>query len=855
MARLPAAIDTGTPVGQRASTATLTPTDFGLGGASRSLAEYGEARRKADERQAAEVLREAQSGYAPQFAERAAAYDGSEPGWAAQETAAFDSHFTPLLEREDLPGGVRDALRGQLDAYKIQVGGQAIGVESERRAGVVAERRRVMEETQANLRLSEFDQAFSADLQAAEDNFDGSQADYAAGLMSAYDARAKEVLEGTPEALRPAVERALSARRVNQFAQALVTEDAGQDAYVAGQAKAGAAVLANSILSNPAGYGAALESVERLGAGLPPRLRNAFAAEVRGDLAKARVQGLINRGEFTRAAEELAAGDYDGVLAPEAKDSLVDAARQEAASQARALIEAMSWGAGADAGELEAAARASGDPGLQAQATYALAVGAAEGDALGLISRGAPEAGEAAAIDFVIDIEGGDAIVENDNGKGVTRYGINQTANPDLDVRNLTRAQAVARHRRYMREVGADKMPAALGLVAYDAAINHGPAKARELIAEADGDPGRLLALREAEYRRLAAAEPRHAAQLSGWMNRLQKVGARAAQLQALDVTQEGLSSDPIKFAMGTDTRAPLAQVAGLPQDVNDPAFGRALAQRLRLGQTMNRDYRAPQRMLTNAESAYYRDMIERDPMSAVTLASAALASVGGRGARDLMAELGQAREATAQLHLADLAAAGLTNFAETAARGLALKAQGEALDTALAAEIAAELEARKGLFAGQPELLGVVRATAEAAALAHTRTNAAQTPDYYVQSALGGSTRNGTVFGGVGVVNGAAVILPPWLARDRAEDVMDYLAEGFEAGGRGPVYRNGQPIPARELEKMRLRLMPNGNYRLIDRQGTALLGRGGGAFEMDLDAAAPGLRRRFGAGAVQGGW
>ena len=851
MARLPEAINTGTAVAQRATTAAVAPTDFGLGAASQSLAAYGEARRRADDAEAAKVLREAQAAYEPAYAERAAAYDGQEAGWAARETETFDAAFSPLLAREDLPGGVRDALRAQVETYKTQVGGQAIGLESQRRAAVVAERRRVLEETQAHQRLSAFDALFAEDLQGVEDSFDGSQPDYAARLMEAYDARAKEVLEGTPEALRPAVERTLSARRVTQFAHALVTEDEGQDAYVAGQARAGAGVLVNSVLSNPAGYAGALERVESLGAGLPAKLRNGFAAEVRADLTKARVQGLIDRGEFVRAQEELAGGQYDALLPPEAKAQLVDAARTEAASHARNLIEAMSWGAGADPGELSAAARASGDVGLQAQATYALAVGAAEGDALGLISRGETPANVQADIDFVIEIEGGDAIVEDDNGRGVTRFGINQTANPDLDVRNLTRAQASARYRRYRNEVGADNLPPALALVAFDAAVNHGPAKAREMLAEAEGDPGRLLALREAEYRRLAAAEPRHARQLSGWMNRLEKVGARAAQLQAMTTTQEGLSSDPIRFA----AEKGLAQPSALPQDMNDPAFGRALAQRLRLGQTMNRDYRAPQRMLTNAETAFYRDMIERDPMAAVQLAGAALAGVGGRGARDLMAELGQSGQATAQLHLADLAAAGLTNFSETAARGLALRAQGAKLDPEIQREIRAEVETIKGLFAGQPELRGVVEAAAEAAALAHGQTNTTQRPDYYVQSALGASRRNGVVYGGVTEVNGAAVILPPWLARDRAEDVMDYLAEGFEAGGKGPVYRNGEPIPARELEKMRLRLMPNGNYRLVDRQGAALLGRGGGAFEMDLDAAAPGLRRRFGANAVQGGW
>ena len=49
------------------------------------------------------------------------------------------------------------------------------------------------------------------------------------------------------------------------------------------------------------------------------------------------------------------------------------------------------------------------------------------------------------AINYLINKIEGTGTVANDAGRGLTRFGINQTANPDLDVANLTREQAANR--------------------------------------------------------------------------------------------------------------------------------------------------------------------------------------------------------------------------------------------------------------------------------------------------------------------------------------------------------------------------------------------------------------------------
>ena len=124
----------------------------------------------------------------------------------------------------------------------------------------------------------------------------------------------------------------------------------------------------------------------------------------------------------------------------------------------------------------------------------------------------------------VMKIEKG--IVENDAGKGLTNDGINQTANPDLDVRNLTHEQKVKVYReRYWNAIGGDSLPPEMRAVAFDAAVNHGPSKANKMLAESGGDPNKFIELRRAEYARLLAADPaKYGKYEKSWSSRLDQL-------------------------------------------------------------------------------------------------------------------------------------------------------------------------------------------------------------------------------------------------------------------------------------------------------------------------------------------
>lgn len=119
---------------------------------------------------------------------------------------------------------------------------------------------------------------------------------------------------------------------------------------------------------------------------------------------------------------------------------------------------------------------------------------------------------------FLKDIEGGYAARDGRSGAPVN-FGVNQAANPDVDVKNLTQDQAknILRN-RYWVASGADNLPPGLAEVHADTAVNMGVGAAKKMLAESGGDVGRYLDVREARYRAIGGSD------LPGWLNRMEKL-------------------------------------------------------------------------------------------------------------------------------------------------------------------------------------------------------------------------------------------------------------------------------------------------------------------------------------------
>lgn len=167
------------------------------------------------------------------------------------------------------------------------------------------------------------------------------------------------------------------------------------------------------------------------------------------------------------------------------------------------------------------------------------------------------------------DLEGGDKIITDNNG-AKARYGINQAANPDVDLDKLTPESAEQIYKnRYWDKIDGDKLPTDMQLPAIAFAANAGPARAKKLIAESGGDVDKFLDLQQQYYQNLGS-KPKYADQLEGWMNRLDKVKtANGKQYASADTgTQTDAqydNSETANLPPGFELDAPQSGSAELP--------------------------------------------------------------------------------------------------------------------------------------------------------------------------------------------------------------------------------------------------------------------------------------------------
>lgn len=150
------------------------------------------------------------------------------------------------------------------------------------------------------------------------------------------------------------------------------------------------------------------------------------------------------------------------------------------------------------------------------------------------------------AFQWILSAEGGYANHAADRG-GETLYGLSRRAYPNLDFNTLAldKVQRIY-HRDYWRVCRCDQLPNVLAIAVFDAAVNHGPRMAVEMLqraikAKPDGiigpntltavhrnNPNDLLTIylarRGRKYARIVVNDASQATFLLGWMHRLTKL-------------------------------------------------------------------------------------------------------------------------------------------------------------------------------------------------------------------------------------------------------------------------------------------------------------------------------------------
>jgi hypothetical protein len=169
--------------------------------------------------------------------------------------------------------------------------------------------------------------------------------------------------------------------------------------------------------------------------------------------------------------------------------------------------------------------------------------------------------------------EGG--YVENDAGKGPSKFGINKAANPDVDVKNLTKDQARELYKkRYWDAIGGDSLAAkdpALAKVAFDTAVNMGVSKAKQLVTDSKGDPSAILAMRQQHYDKLIENDPKKFSPYkAGWQSRLADLATSVVPSAQAGTVPAGGVKDLASQIPGQSVQAPASTY-----DQQNSYFGR----------------------------------------------------------------------------------------------------------------------------------------------------------------------------------------------------------------------------------------------------------------------------------------
>jgi lysozyme family protein len=139
-------------------------------------------------------------------------------------------------------------------------------------------------------------------------------------------------------------------------------------------------------------------------------------------------------------------------------------------------------------------------------------------------------------------------VVKGDKG-GPTKYGISQRAYPNLDIKNLTKEQAIEIAKRdYWDKNKIDQLDPSLREIHFDTAFNKGSGAARKFLELSGGDPTKYLEERQKYVDKIVKNNPSQKKFQQGWSNRvndLKKI-AEAATDVLIPSAQAGTLPVPV---------------------------------------------------------------------------------------------------------------------------------------------------------------------------------------------------------------------------------------------------------------------------------------------------------------------
>lgn len=122
---------------------------------------------------------------------------------------------------------------------------------------------------------------------------------------------------------------------------------------------------------------------------------------------------------------------------------------------------------------------------------------------------------------FIFEWEGERLEVDPHDPGGMTKFGIDKRSHQNVDIANLTKADAMEIYWKEWNEDGCDPMPSPYAEVFFNCAVNMGLGRAQSFDKQIPGaDASAFIALQEQKYRDIASAHKSLGRYLGGWLNR-----------------------------------------------------------------------------------------------------------------------------------------------------------------------------------------------------------------------------------------------------------------------------------------------------------------------------------------------
>ena len=126
-------------------------------------------------------------------------------------------------------------------------------------------------------------------------------------------------------------------------------------------------------------------------------------------------------------------------------------------------------------------------------------------------------------ITFVLEEEGGYVNHPSDPG-GETKFGISKRSYPDVDIKNLTKPEAIEIYRNDYWQPEWEQFGLPLAMCMLDTSVNMGQGRAQKFLDKCGGSYVQYLQLRIARYKEIIANRPASKVFEKGWMNRMTRL-------------------------------------------------------------------------------------------------------------------------------------------------------------------------------------------------------------------------------------------------------------------------------------------------------------------------------------------